>query len=603
METIKLFNVVESDKNNDKSPYIDYERGLIITSNALWAKKEIINFWDNDKLSGKDLNKTFHKSWKKIQESSRFDLALYQILHYITTYGSDFNDEVYIPNELLEIPDVQLKFKVIRGVSKGEIVQRCLDMIKSGIALEESTLDTIFNILEFYKYKFTSVEGIKNKEAVIRVCDKYSVFPLEPVAALRYIVYKATGTTTLIKNKETIEKLKGSDFDPTKIIKFVTEEQMSTIFNRFKPLFLAMKNTKNAFLFNKLSKLSKKNHVPMVQNPLNLVTSQKLYNKDMKWVDNATIFSIFKAINACKSRIDGQEHFVYRIRNGKSWTTDTKQSNIAVCDSNLKFLLKHLKQRLDFSDKKFFIPAFVNYALPTSEKMFIGNIPTGTRFSADRMAVGVYWRNEWGARDIDLSGVNLQGKVGWNASYSQSGRLMYSGDITSAPDGAVEYLYANGDYADTLVQSNVFSGSDTCDYKIVIGAGDNIDRNYMMNPNKVMAEVACKSVQKQTYLGLMSHDELGKNEFMLLNCGAGSLRVSSNNSQSRWGVEALKAKRKEITLNELLVMLGGKLVDNPSEADYDFSVENISKDSLMNLFLDTESSSTKINVNENLLSV
>ena len=32
-----------------------------------------------------------------------------QISHYISTYGSGFEDEIYIPNEVLEVPNLKLK--------------------------------------------------------------------------------------------------------------------------------------------------------------------------------------------------------------------------------------------------------------------------------------------------------------------------------------------------------------------------------------------------------------------------------------------------------------------------------------------------------------
>ena len=95
------------------------------------------------------------------------------------------------------------------------------------------------------------------------------------------------------------------------------------------------------------------------------------------------------------------------------------------------------------------------------------------------MAVGIYWEDAWGARDLDLSGLNIAGKIGWNSDYNQGdGNLMYSGDITSAPNGAVEYLYANkGLKNPTLVQNNVYSGNNNCEYKIIVGKGDKINRD------------------------------------------------------------------------------------------------------------------------------
>ncbi|MEL6657337.1 MAG: hypothetical protein AAFP77_00090 [Bacteroidota bacterium] len=48
--------------------------------------------------------------------------------------------------------------------------------------------------------------------------------------------------------------------------------------------------------------------------------------------------------------------------------------------------------------------------------MFVGNIPTGSKFYGKAMAVGVYWENAWGARDLDLSGLNIAFEQGGNRS-------------------------------------------------------------------------------------------------------------------------------------------------------------------------------------------
>ena len=72
MKTLKLFNAILS-KNPTTgcitSPFIS-EEGFIIEQSALWAKDRIIEFYKKEKLSGNDLNKTFHKSWQKIKYSS-----------------------------------------------------------------------------------------------------------------------------------------------------------------------------------------------------------------------------------------------------------------------------------------------------------------------------------------------------------------------------------------------------------------------------------------------------------------------------------------------------------------------------------------------------
>ena len=74
MKTLKLFNAVLARESNEK-PFISDE-GFIIEPDALWAKKEIISYYSKEKLNGNDLNKTFHKSWQKIKESSRIELLI-----------------------------------------------------------------------------------------------------------------------------------------------------------------------------------------------------------------------------------------------------------------------------------------------------------------------------------------------------------------------------------------------------------------------------------------------------------------------------------------------------------------------------------------------
>ena len=106
------------------------------------------------------------------------------------------------------------------------------------------------------------------------------------------------------------------------------------------------------------------------------------------------------------------------------------------------------------------------------------------------MAVGIYWKNSWGAYDLDLSSLNVEGKIGWNREFrNDDDSLMFSGDITNAPNGAVEYLYAKrGISCPTLVLNNVYNGEDECKYNIIVGRGDSITKKYMMNPNNLFLE-------------------------------------------------------------------------------------------------------------------
>lgn len=138
MKTLKLFNAVVAVKSDEK-PFVS-DDGFVIEPDALWAKKEIISYYAKEKLNGNDLNKTFHKSWAKIRNTSRTELFFEQIRHYISTYGSDFQSEIYIPQEVLNVPETKLVFKVIKAYTAEEMQEKCLSLLKSGIALKEKPL-------------------------------------------------------------------------------------------------------------------------------------------------------------------------------------------------------------------------------------------------------------------------------------------------------------------------------------------------------------------------------------------------------------------------------------------------------------------------------
>lgn len=584
MKTLELFNAVVS-KDTGSTLYVS-EDGYVIEPEAVWAKDRIVKFYNGRKLSGEELNKTFHKSWAKVRNSSRYELYLEQIKHYLSTYGSDFKDEVYIPDEVLEIPELKVTFKVIHACSKEEMTEKCLNMLRSGMALKEETINDLLSVLsDELGYSFTGNEGIKNKEAIVKIADQYGVIPRDIMQFLRYIIYRSTGESLLIKNKETIDAIKNSNFNPVTHFNHFGLDKLAEVFNRFKPLFLAYKDHCPKVI-NRISKLSKVKHKPMVSNPLNTATYKLLTEDDLGWLDNATPFALFKVMSALISRIQGQTDFVYRIRNGKSWTqAELKNTDKSVAFSNFNFICDYLKNKYSLVGKKVYLPKDIEYALPTSEKMYVGNIPTGTKFYGDRLAAGVYWENSWGARDLDLSCIAIGGlKIGWNARYHNDS-IIYSGDITNAPRGAVEYMYCGDDLiSHYLVINNVFNGIDTAGYKIIVGSGDSIDRDYMMNPNNLLVEVKCESVQKQTIIGMLLPASGGKKQaFVLLNFGAGHARISGRHSEK--SIQALAQQWKDpISFTDYVNLVGAELVDNPEDADFDFSLEKLDKDSFTRIF-------------------
>ena len=176
MITLKLFNAVLAQPTKQTSPFIS-ENGLVIEPGALWAKWRIISYYDKERLSGNDFNKTFFKSWKRIKELSLVEMAYQHVLHYLSIYGTDFTGDIYIPGGVMNVPEVELNFKLIRAYSKEKMTEKCLDFLRSGIALKEETLKELLTVLtDELGYQFTGKEGIRNKEAIVKIADMYRVY-------------------------------------------------------------------------------------------------------------------------------------------------------------------------------------------------------------------------------------------------------------------------------------------------------------------------------------------------------------------------------------------------------------------------------------------
>ena len=241
-------------------------------------------------------NKTFYKEWADIVSKTRFELLVDQLCHYASTYGTGFTEgEGYMPNH----DDVVIpfkKFKVILPCTKRELFDKCAGLIKSGIAMNEQTQKTcseyVVNALADWGEFGFSIDDVKNKEAQATIAALTGVYPQDEFALLRCLVYRATGSTMLIKSKDAIACVKkNASKIPLGVLSEAQLVKLSRIFLRFKPLFLAMKasaekspilnpdfiaaarkigvevpaetgkRVSNASVVNKLRKLAEKNHI------------------------------------------------------------------------------------------------------------------------------------------------------------------------------------------------------------------------------------------------------------------------------------------------------------------------------------------------------
>ena len=219
----------------------------------------------------------------------------------------------------------------------------------------------------------------------------------------------------------------------------------------------------------------------------------------------------------------------------------------------------------------------------TSEKGYVGNIPMGTVITLPKteesFLVGIHWKGDM--VDLDISGDSINGSVGWNKQYYREDYgLMWSGDITSAPNGATEWLYCKAITGVYEVKVNSYGAEDNQAFQFILGHGSNIKENYVCDPSKIIFQCGMSMVQNQLTLGILEQGEEGL-RFYIGGLGSGEGRVSRYGPQSEIIIDAsINSVYSSLRLKDLMPS-----VDNPSDADIDLSVDKLQKDSFMKLFV------------------
>lgn len=558
-------------------------------------------------ISGEKANASFHKSWKVVKNSSNEELLLQQIVHYITTYGFErlgiySEDTVYIPHEKLEVPEISenLRLTVIRGLTSQEILDKIVSLGSSGIALSDDTLSDIMVIVESNKYDKNFVGYVSNRELKSRLMDYYHIVPDEPEEFLRYIVSKLTDTSLLIKSRSLIELIKESNGKFLDELMINAPNNLASIFFRYKPLFLAMKSiSRDKSFYNRLRKDADILHKPVNPDVLNRVTSDiKSHslnlNRLSERLKNVTVFRKIRLLNALMFRLHGGDSIVYRVRNGKGWAEsfdwDVSKHKDGVV-SAMRVVADSIKSGMDVDGKIFYLPNGVEYALPTSEKQFVGNIPFGSYIEVpDNLLVSVHWKNLSNYRvDLDFSAISLQGKIGWDSAYRTTSRsVMFSGDVTDAPspNGATETFYfgdAKSAYIMNLNYYN-FSGDHPVNAKLFVSSRSvsSMERNYIVDSNFIVSQASIKIDKKENSLGLV-YD----NKFYFYEMSSSDKISSRLNDVSKHSIQYLiDSLLNRPRVSALLTSAGAIIVrERPDDGEYvDLSPESIDKTTIIDLF-------------------
>lgn len=567
------------------------------------------------------INNAFHKSFAKVRDASDEQLVIEQVLHYLTTYGAEHygvfsHDNVFVPAEELDIPEIKVEgFRVviIKGLTKEDLKDKLFDLLVSGVALGEDTLADAVETAQLVGFTEADVAEVANNEAKVALYDYLGVVPSAPIDFLRYIVFKATNQTLLIKSPRLIVEI--SERNNTDIVGYLDRYErdhgfarLAEIFYRFKPLFLAMRTTSPLRKkINRIRRLAEKNHKPMRESYLDTVTGKIARGEDIsleqlqKELEKVNTFRKIRLAYALKYRTTDADSIMYRIRNGKSYVTEFAPVDKSAAERLLSTVNNSIAADLSRSvaGKKVYIPEYMRYALPATERQFTGNIPSGSSILVERdMIAGVHWENQGRKRiDLDLSLTSVDGKIGWDGGYRSGNRtVLFSGDLIDAPlpKGASELFYltenARGAWLMNLNYYN-FDPSTPVPFKLLVGHDEptRMDKEYVLDPNKVVSATPSEISEKQKVIGLIvANDQDTRFYFSETNIAGGiSARNTEQSTMARNYL--IRMYTDSISLNDLLVLAGAEIVTERPAAEeledvIDLSPETVERDSLLKLF-------------------
>jgi hypothetical protein len=475
------------------------------------------------------LNKSFYKSWNDIITKTREELAIDQIFYYISVSFaiSDLFQDLFLEidqNYINADIDVNqerrsIPLRFIKGLTVDEIKNLTASLLYKKIALKESTIDDVFNIIDIDDVELPKIQ---NRDSRTYISVKYNIKPQYPLEIFRCMLYDITDQLNIIKNREFYDKMKsGWRHDCAEKWLKGNEEKFATIFNRYKPIFMSMKNHDDAKPYiNKISKLSKKHHVPY----------QSVRNEPITG---------FEIVRHLKYLIQNKQPKVYQIRNGKMWCTRDRKDEIDKFTRKLKAILPNT----------FIQSQGTRIALPTSEKNFIGPFPIGTVFgmhpdtpTSNSLIIGIHWRNQDGhSIDLDLSAVDLKGKIGWDSDYyTHEKDVIFSGDIVDAPNGANEYLYFKNVKTAKAVLLNKFNTSHegNVNVDIIIARAENSpSENDIINDENIIATISTVCDERQRTLGIVYPTHDGPRFVLIDKCVGNKLTRSDANQDSNIMIE------------------------------------------------------------------
>lgn len=637
---LNLFKVVPTSLSGYKDKYFleDIQKMLrngIYLSPEAWntISKEVYNvILDIYAVDLITLNRSaLYKSFNYKDNLSIEEQFWNQLYHYFSVFVPEMlninpNHTMYVPADKLNLPKDtgNIQFTYIDVMEDKDIIEKCYtDFLETGIALKQETIKDIMTILSYQSDSIPyKLNRIKNKEIKMMIYKLTNSIPDNPIEFLRFMIYLTTNRTLIIKNKETIDYIKSKSNELNLRSCFIAYnniagyDRLSSIFLRYKPLFLAFKSYDNmAPIINKLRRLAIKNHKAKKPEILDMLTSDTYISIDdiKAELKNITVFKKIVILNAISNILKAAPERIYFIRNGKAWTKESDKKFSEDRMKNLNYIymvvLHDIRDSIqeNFVGKSFYLPSEITYTVPTSEKMMFSNgIPFGSYLDLGKDAVvGIHWTNvkhkvsNTEIRvDLDLH-INSSTKTyGWNTylrnNYEDADSPIYSGDMTNAPiheGGATEAFYLSEKLTDEIykVDVNDYSYHGVVPYKLFIGHYDSKslnlhDQHFLLSAHETALVINSEIEGVEKFVGFIKADDEGNKKFILAEANFGKSIVSSNDDKGTLALKAVVNKyENSLLLPHLIYMCGGIITEDREEADIDLSLDKVNKDSILSL--------------------
>jgi hypothetical protein len=497
-------------------------------------------------------------------------LIVKQVLHYIEVYGLGAPGLFDLECDNGTITSM----RYVAGISVDALAVLVQDLLYANAPVKDAK--QVQRIIEHYGLTFDINRVANNELRVLLWNDSLDAFKSGD-DAVRYLCHQATGEALMIKSKEVIAAVKKVPWLPSFFELHAVP--LAQVFNRHKALILAAKNKNTRSAINRITRLSKTRHVPVRQSVAKHFVRHALTHPTFTGrmaLTNCTMRDKFKFLNLLAQRRVQNDTASFKIRNGKVFTRgerpvyslkDISRVEVMVLESIMDDL-GHLKGQNILLDRS------VDYGLPVSRKQTVGRLPFGTLVTShsNEISSGMYWENEWGASDLDLSTIDMEGnRVGWGGrSGYDHGSITFSGDLTDARNGAMEFMTSRDEDYGLFV--NVFSGQNGAKMELVVG--ENRESKQWIGETLIRESHTLAS--KDSVIGFVK----GKT-FVVWAGRLGNSRVSGANP-------IVNESQADLwTVQRLFTAIGVKFdVDRDSEIEYnhDLSYSSFSLDKLEAVF-------------------